>query len=146
MIDFLGVSVDKTFHGPAVTMHILVHNFHDISVDMSPSLQTNQVTLRHYRWPRYLTTYVLPQQVIQEIEKVGLHLVPKGENLWNISVSRAERELMSRIDHDNGCRKMCHKLLKSDFDEWSKRYNLDGISTVLFKVFLLYLLISSSRH
>ncbi|XP_057299232.1 uncharacterized protein LOC130629872 [Hydractinia symbiolongicarpus] len=127
------VSVDKTFHGPAVTMHILVHNFHDISVDMSPSLLTNQVTLRDYRWPRDQTTYVLPQQVIQEIEKVGLHLVPKGENLWNISVSRAERELMSRIDHDNGCRKMCHKLLKSDFDEWSKHYNLDGISTVLFK-------------
>ncbi|XP_057299227.1 protein mab-21-like 3 isoform X2 [Hydractinia symbiolongicarpus] len=127
------ISVDGELHGPAVTMRMSIPNFHDISVDISPSLKTNEVTLRDYRWPRDKTRQVLQAEVIEEIQSVGLHVVPKGKDLWKFSVSRAERVLMSRIDHDNGCRKKCHKLLKSDFDEWNKRYNLDGISTFLFK-------------
>lgn len=101
---------------------------------MSPSLRYEGKLLD---WPRQETKVVLPSEDIKKVIDVGIHLVPKGEKFWLISVSRAERELMNVIDiADSGCRKKCHKLLKADFKDWKKRSNtgLSGISTFLFKV------------
>lgn len=131
---FLDVKVEERSNGPAVTLNISNPRSHDISVDISPSLQTDRITLQRFRWKRPLTSTVLTKDVVDEIEGVKLHVVPKGNTLWTVSVSRAERVLMSRIDHDKGCRKMCHKLLKFDVRLWIREHKLKGISTILLKV------------
>lgn len=45
---------------------------------------------------------------------------------------------------DNGCRRWCHKLLKDDFKKWLGKtgHKLPGMSTMIFKVGLYYLLCS----
>ncbi|XP_057298107.1 uncharacterized protein LOC130629029 [Hydractinia symbiolongicarpus] len=134
--NFEYVDLQKKAQGPALTLVIHQPGSHNISVDFSPSLATNQVTLKDFNWPRQETRKVLPKNLIKTIFDVGLHLVPKKLKFWYISVSYAGRALMNGMDlEDSGCRKSCHKLLKADFQTWlgQSNHQLSGISTMIFK-------------
>ncbi|XP_057297457.1 cyclic GMP-AMP synthase-like [Hydractinia symbiolongicarpus] len=130
------VDVLKEPKGPALTVKIKKPGLPHITVDLSASISTNQVTLSDYKWPREKTKLVLTKELIKSIKDAGLHLIPKKLKFWYIFVSRAGQVLMNGIDsNDNGCRKRCHKLLKADFQTWLGRSNnnLPGISTMIFK-------------
>ncbi|XP_057297454.1 cyclic GMP-AMP synthase-like [Hydractinia symbiolongicarpus] len=130
------VDVLKEPKGPALTVKIKKPGLPHITVDLSASISTNQVTLSDYKWPREKTKIGLTKKLIKSINDAGLHLIPKNPKFWYISVSRTGQALMNGIDsNDNGCRKKCHKLLKADFQTWLGRSsnNLPGISTMIFK-------------
>lgn len=131
------IDVRNEAKGLALPITIKRKHFPTITVDLCASMAINQITLSDYKWPRSETKVVLPRFLIKSIYDAGLHLIPKDIKFWYISVSRAGQALMNGIDdNDHGCRKMCHKLLKADFQTWLGRSgnNLPGISSMIFKV------------
>ena len=56
------------------------------------------------------------------MRKLGVNLVPKGEDKWQISYSKAEKELRKGIDIDGEtCRVKCHRIMKKlREDVWCK--------------------------
>ena len=131
--------MQKFPNGPAVTMIIKREHEHDISIDISASIQlndkSNQFVCTH-GWPRSKTKNVLSKKKIKCILAAGVHLVPKKDLFWYISYSKPAKVLLNNIDAWDECRRKCHKIIKRDFQIWKSQstHGFNGISTYIFKV------------
>lgn len=141
-IDELGmqktVDLAKVAHGPAITITIRQKEGHQISVDMTPSIPVPQLKVSDYGWPRQKTEYALSKSRINEVLEAGMHLVPKGHELWFISYSKAETALLETIDSGNECRRNTMKVLKRLKQIINSRKSLPGISSYIFQTQLLW--------
>lgn len=130
------IDLSSTSQGPALTITIKQHNSNDISVDLVPSLPCSLPVTMH-GWPRKKTKRAYTSKKIEAVIKAGLHLVPKGDETWTISYSKAERELLDKIDDGNECRKGVMRLMKSYLEQCRlvKASNgLPGLSSHIVKV------------
>ena len=130
-----GVSVSRKAHGPAVTVTIQQPRRHNINVDIVPCIPSN-LPVTSNCWPRPDTRKALSDLQIKNIMDVGTHLVPKGDIVFNVSYSKAEKELLKSLDAGNGCRKQCHQVMKRLVQEFASKSpdGAPGISSHLFKV------------
>ena len=130
-----GVSLSSKAHGPALTLKITrpTAKSHDISVDIVISLPTAD-ELTSFGWPLKATRRALTAQKIEDVKAAGLHLVPKSADVFDISFSKAERAILTGIDSGNGCRKMCHKVIKKYIESYRSHNPAEGISSHIFKV------------
>lgn len=133
-LDRKGVSLSKDAHGPALTATIKQPGKHDINVDVTPSLPSN-VPVTANCWPRPDTRKALTGSQIDRVISTGTHLVPKGDVVFAVSYSRAEKELLRTIDAGNGCRRQCHKVMKCYVQEYCSKSpdGAPGISTHILK-------------
>lgn len=130
------IDLSSTSQGPALTITIKQHNSNDISVDLVPSLPCSLPVTMH-GWPRTNTRSAYTSKKIEAVIKAGLHLVPKGDETWTISYSKAERELLDKIDDGNECRRGVMRLLKSYLEQCKQAKaskGLPGLSSHIIKV------------
>ncbi|XP_045193014.2 uncharacterized protein LOC123549197 [Mercenaria mercenaria] len=135
------VDLSRDAHGPAITMTIRPHKpftiQHHISVDITISLPSD---IPITKWPRKGTKQAFSEKLISDVKKTGTHLVPKKDEFWAVSYSKAERALFSRIDEGNGCRKFVYKMLKKYMQSCKSRSKngLPGLSSHILKTQLLW--------
>lgn len=144
----LDIDVSCVPHGPAITLRIRPSRSarrstadnvkHDIFVDFAACIKVdkNKIPVSRYGWPRRpRTLQCLDKTIIARILDAGVYLVPKDNSFWYISFSNAAKILMKTIDTSpDTCRRMCHKILKTDFHTWESEQAFPGISTFIFKV------------
>lgn len=136
------VELIQSPHGPAVSLFINDPRVtHKISVDLSVSIDIGFIEVTAFGWPRPQTKKVLSKEKIDAVIQEGLHLVPKKELYWYVSTSKAAKVLMNSLDGSDDCRKICHQILKKDFQTWKSqsKYGMYGISTYIFKHHLLWM-------
>lgn len=137
------VKLSRQAHGPAVTLNIKDPDVgHHISVDVSATIDDSPVPITQHGWPRRSTKSTMEPEKIERIVNAGTHLVPKGNEFWYTSSSKAEKELMYGIDKGNGCRRKCHQLMKKDFQKIKSEsaHGYPGISTHVFRVRIFFVL------
>ncbi|XP_045193084.2 cyclic GMP-AMP synthase-like [Mercenaria mercenaria] len=139
------VDVSRNAHGPALTLNI--HQGpgrHDINVDITPSVACN-VPITDNGWPRPDTRIAFKDGVIDDIKKVGTHLVPKSDDKWALSCSKAEKVMLSKIDDGNGCRREVNKIMKKHVQNCTSRAEdgLPGVSSHIIKHQILW---SAEKH
>ena len=108
---------------------------HDINVDVTPSIKYD-IPITEHGWPRPATRRAVDKDLIDAVIQTGTHLVPKKDQFWSVSYSKAERTLLSSIDAGNGCRKKVYKMMKKSV-QTCKSQSLDGlpgISSHILKV------------
>lgn len=145
-LDLKGVHISRNSHGPALTLTKTgSKGKHDINIDVTTTIGDKHIPVGVYGWPRPDTSKVLPQDTIDRIKNVGTHMVPKGGEFWNVSHSKAEKELMKGLDMGNQCRRQCYKMLKADVQTWNSRStdNYPGISSHLLKHSMFWM---NERH
>lgn len=106
------VELSPVSRGPALTITVKQSKDSDIMVDLVLSLPCSKFLSMPSSWPRKNTRKVFDQNKIRAVDKAGLHLVPKGDETWTISYSKAEKELLDGIDKGNECRREVLRLLK----------------------------------
>ncbi|KAK3103762.1 hypothetical protein FSP39_021705 [Pinctada imbricata] len=131
---FKGVHLYRAAHGPALTLTIMQQGDHHISVDLTTSIPCN-LSVTRGGWPRPDTRKALSQSLINATIAVGMHLVPKGDETWSISYSKAERKLMESVDAGHGCRRRVMKMMKRHVQIAASRagFKLVGISSHIIK-------------
>lgn len=140
------VHLSRDSHGPALTMTIHPNKHtpvkHNISVDVTVSLPCDEPI---QNWPRKETKRAFSEKLINDVKETGTHLVPKKDEFWSVSFSKAERELFSRIDEGNGCRRFVYKMLKKHLQTCKSRSknDLPGLSSHVLKTQLLW---SCEKH
>ncbi|XP_045194559.2 uncharacterized protein LOC123550191 [Mercenaria mercenaria] len=146
-LNLTDVDLSRDAHGPALTMTIHQRDRdltiqHHISVDITLSLPSDIPIMK---WPRKETKKAFSKKLINDVKETGTHLVPKKDEVWAISFSKAERTLFSRIDEGNGCRKFVYKMLKKYMQSCKSRSEngLPGLSSHILKTQLLW---SCERH
>lgn len=131
--------LSRDAHGPAVTLTIKDSNVgYDINVDISATIDESPVPVSVYCWPRALST--IDEEKAKKVLALGTHLVPKHEELWKTSFSKAEKSYLHNIDRDNECRRKCHQLMKKDFEQMksASTHGYPGISTHVLRVRLSF--------
>ena len=129
-------------HGPALKLTIVQPWDHNISVDITPSLPTDLPVTTH-GW--FCSTIIPTLSLLRfydlrmrtkEVLRAGTHFVPKEDEAFNLSYSKAETALYKRIDGPNECRKMCHKVVKKLVQKFTSQSPIGapGISSYIFKV------------
>ncbi|XP_053401545.1 uncharacterized protein LOC128557671 [Mercenaria mercenaria] len=139
------VNIKNTAQGPALTLTISPNRAlgisHEISVDVTVSLKCSaKLDFEDFGWPRAKTREAFDEDVIDAAIEAGIHLVPKKDQFWSISYSRAERALLSSIDREFGCRKRVLKLLKKYVEKckFCSTSKLPGISSHILKTQVLW--------
>lgn len=127
-----GVDLSPISHGPAITLTIKPGGGHHISVDVTATLPCD-LDVTSNGWPRQGTRGVLSGDKIEKVMKAGIHLVPKGDEVWCISYSKCETALLDGIDTGNDCRKMCHQLIKRCIQIFGSKKSASGVSSYIFK-------------
>ena len=137
-----GVMYSET-HGPATTLYIdwqggERYSGLNISVDLTLSLEYPTSKL-----PVHLATF--PQELEVILQRSGFHVVPAGFDVWRISFSMAEKELLS--SSPDGF-KACYRVLKVVRDEVAERLGLDPslVPSYMFKTVLLSMLSTTPGH
>jgi hypothetical protein len=136
-IAFSDVDLSRNAHGPALTLTIHPPKRykiqHHISVDITISLPCG---IPIEKWPRRETKRAFSEPLIKDVKETGTHLVPKKDEFWAVSYSKAERALFSRLDEGNGCRKFVYKMLKKYMQSCKSRSpsGLRGLSSHILKV------------
>lgn len=126
------VDLSPISHGPAITLTIKPPRGHHISVDVTATLPCD-LDVASSGWPRPDTRRVLSTEKIDKVKAAGIHLVPKGDEVWCISYSKCETALLDGIDSGNECRKMCHQLIKRYIQIFSSKTSASGVSSYIFK-------------
>ncbi|XP_060563965.1 protein mab-21-like 3 [Ruditapes philippinarum] len=130
------IDISRNAHGPALTL--MIHQDqgrnHDISVDITPSIPCKK-PLTNNGWPRPNTRKAFSNRVIDDIKNAGTHLVPKGDNVWAISYSKAENAALLKIDKGNGCRREVNRIMKKHVQDCTSRSKdgLPGVSSHMIK-------------
>lgn len=135
------MNLSRDAHGPAITVTIKDADVgHYISVDISATIDKCPVPVSEYCWPRPATKETIDPKKINNVLAAGTHLVPKGDEFWYSSFSKAEKEMLQQIDSGNECRRACHKLIKKDFEKMKSEssHGYPGISTHVFRVRQLF--------
>ena len=116
-------------------MNIKQPNGHDISVDMTPTVSYKEI-VTHNGWPRPDTKKAFSTDQIETVKAAGMHVVPKGGEVWTPSYSKAETALLSNIDKGNGCRRNVLKYCKrqTEMCASSNGKGLPGVSSHILKV------------
>ena len=131
------MDLSRSSHGPALTLTIHPPKRykiqHHISVDITLSLPCD---IPIAKWPRKETKQAFSETLIKGVKETGTHLVPKKDEFWAVSYSKAERALFSRLDEGNGCRKFVYKMLKKYMQSCKSRSRsgLPGLSSHILKV------------
>ncbi|XP_078361222.1 uncharacterized protein LOC144645507 [Oculina patagonica] len=137
-----GVMYSET-HGPATTLYIdwqggESYSNLSISVDLTLTLEypTSKIPVQLAKHPQEL-------EVI--MQKSGFHVVPAGFDVWRISFSMAEKEILS--SSPDGF-KACYRILKIVRDGVSDRLGLDPslVPSYMFKTVLLSQLFATPDH
>lgn len=113
---------------PAINMIINTAGLPRINVDITASVTARDIS--NFGWqPKKL-----PQWIVEKIRNTELYCEPKGD-MWYVSTTPVEKLLMKIIDYDNGCRRICYKLLKADLQNWKQQSGdeLAGIVKMFFK-------------
>lgn len=132
-LDIPGINLSPISHGPAITLTIKPPGGgHHISVDVTATLPCN-MDVTAQGWPRAGTRQILSYDKIAKVKGAGMHLVPKGDEVWCVSYSKCEKALLDGIDSGNECRKKCHKLMKRYVQIFSSKMSASGISSYIFK-------------
>ena len=138
-----GVMYSET-HGPATTLYITWQGGDSyknliISVDLTLTLEYPDIS----KLPVQLAK--LPQEVDVILQKCGFHVVPAGFDIWRISFSMAEKEVLS--SSPDGF-KACYRVLKIVRDDVSERLGLDTalVPSYMFKTVLLSQLFTTPGH
>lgn len=126
-----GIDLSPISHGPALTFTIKPGGHH-ISSDLTATLPCD-LDVTSQGWPRRQTRAMLSDDRIRKVKEAGMHLVPKGDEVWCISYSKCEKALLDGVDSGNECRKMCHQLMKRYVQIFSSKMSASGISSYIFK-------------
>ena len=137
-----GVMYSET-HGPATTLYIEWEggeNYQglNISVDLTLSLEYPSSKL-----PVQLAN--LPPEVDVILQKSGFHVVPAGFDVWRISFSMAEKEVLYTSPEGF---KACYRILKIVRDDVSESLGLDAslVPSYMFKTVLVSQLFTTPGH
>lgn len=129
-------------HGPATTLYISwqgggSYNNLEVTVDLTLSLEY-LISRLPVQLPR------LPQSVDQSLQRSGFHVVPAGFDIWRISFSVVEKEIL--FDSPDGF-KVCFRVLKITRNNISELLGLDPslVPSYIIKTILLSQLFST-RH
>ena len=128
--------IDIESHGPATTIKVIWHGGSSyrgllISVDLTLALEYTISNL-----PVGLSDQ-LPHTVASGyLKKAGFHVVPAGFDVWRISFSSVEKEILSDSSAEF---KACYRVLKYVRDSTAKDLNLDAslVPSYIFKSVLL---------
>lgn len=139
-VGLTNVELSPTSQGPALTITIKQPNSDDINVDFVISLPCSKFLSMPALWPRKNTRRVFDQNKLKAVEKVGVHLVPKGGETWTISYSKAEQELLTGIDKGNECRREIMRLMKYYLEICKEKSSdgLPGLSSHIVKTQILW--------
>ena len=137
-----GVMYSET-HGPATTLYIdweggESYRGVNISVDLTLSLEYPSSKL-----PFQLA--MLSQEVDVIFQRSGFHVVPAGFDVWRISFSMAEKEVL--FTSPEGF-KACYRVLKIVRDDVSESLGLDAslVPSYMFKTILVSQLCTTPGH
>ena len=137
-----GVIYSET-HGPATTLDIgwqggSSYKDLEIKVDLTPSLDC-----RISKLPVQLAK--LPREMNTILQQCGFHVVPAGLDIWRISFSMAEKNVLVSSPDDF---KVCYRVLKVARDEISERmgWSPSLVPSYMLKTVLLSELIMTDRH
>ena len=128
--------MDIESHGPATTIKVLWNggsSYRDllISVDLTLALEYAISKL-----PVRLSDQLPPTVASGHLKKAGFHVVPAGFDMWRISFSIAEKEILSHSSDDF---KACYRVLKYVRDSAADNLGLETslVPSYLFKSVLL---------
>ena len=128
--------MDIESHGPATTIKVLWNggsSYRDllISVDLTLSLEYAISKL-----PVTLSDQLPPTIASEYLNKAGFHVVPAGFDMWRISFSTAEKEILSDSSDDF---KACYRVLKYVRDSAADNLDLETslVPSYVFKSVLL---------
>ncbi|XP_057293525.1 uncharacterized protein LOC130622131 isoform X2 [Hydractinia symbiolongicarpus] len=115
---------------PAVNMIFNTAELPRINVDITASVTARGINLSNFGWQ----PAKLPQWIVEKIRNTDLYCEP-NRGMWYVSTAPVEKLLMKIIDYDNGCRRICYKLLKADLQNWKQQSGdeLAGIDKMFFK-------------
>ncbi|KAK3108553.1 hypothetical protein FSP39_010533 [Pinctada imbricata] len=134
------VHLSRIAHGPAITLTI-TRPPHNISVDLTVSLPCEKfIRVTDAGWPRKQTNEAFSQEHVKACIAAGIHLVPKGDETWSISYSKAEKALFTKIDGSNTCRRQVIQFMKWTLQDCRSKSSdgLPGISSFLVKQQVLW--------
>jgi len=128
-----GVMYSET-HGPATTLYISweggsSYKNLEVNVDLTPTLEY-PISKLPVQPPN------LPQSVDECLQRSGFHVVPAGFDVWRISFSVAEKEILCRSPDGF---KVCFRVMKIMRNAMSECLGLDPslIPSYLFKTVLI---------
>ena len=128
--------MDIESHGPATTIKVLWNGGSSyrgllISVDLTLSLEYAISKL-----PVRLSDQLPPTIASEYLNKAGFHVVPAGFDMWRISFSIAEKEILSDCSDDF---KACYRVLKYVRDSAADNLDLETslVPSYVFKSVLL---------
>ena len=128
-----GVMYSET-HGPATTLYIIwqggsSYKNLEVTVDLTLTLEC-PISKLPVQLPK------LPQSVVKCLQRSGFLVVPSGFDIWRISFSMAEKELLC-CSHDGF--KACYRVLKIMRNTISERLGLEPslVPSYVFKSVLL---------
>jgi len=130
-------------HGPATTLKIVwqggsSYKNLEISVDLTLSLEYD-ISKLHVQLSK------VPEHVTECLQREGFHLVPAGFDMWRISFSMVEKQLLSSAPDRF---KTCYRVLKYVRDDTSQILGIDPslVPSYIFKCVLLGQLFSTDEH
>ena len=128
--------MDIESHGPATTIKVVWHGGSSyrgllISVDLTLALEYAISKL-----PVRLSDQLPPTIASEYLNKAGFHVVPAGFDMWRISFSVAEKEILSDSSDDF---KACYRVLKYVRDSAADNLGLETslVPSYVFKSVLL---------
>ena len=136
---FADVDLQREAQGPALTITVKRPGHHDISVDITASVPCD-LSVSRGGWPRSSSKMVFTEEQIDETLGAGMHLVPKWDETWSISYSKAERALFEIIDKGHHCRRKVMQIIKRYVEicrSRAERGEFQGISSHIVKVRLI---------
>ena len=133
--------MQKKCHGPAISLVVSVHHptiSYPVKVDLAPTAAVICPFPRAVTWPRPDSRWPSEDKADQ-VKQKGISLVAKKDLFWQISYSKAEKELVKDVDQDGGCRKKVHRIVKLlNQDHWTR------LSSYVIKV--RKAMVTSSTH
>ncbi|XP_064608085.1 protein mab-21-like 3 [Liolophura sinensis] len=123
------VRISKFVHGPAITLKINTSDLpFEVRVDLAPMCNAKLPFISWTDWPRRERRWP-PEEKIKAIKATEISAVAKKDFNWTLSFSECERELIMKIDTNEGVRTKCHMIMKSLREEFWCPYGMKQVMT-----------------
>ena len=108
------------------TLRIPSANHGEVSVNMIPLIPMGICFPTHIEWPRKTAKWPSEEKVAK-LRKIGINAAATTTYYWSNVFEECEKELLTDIDHDGGCRKKVLRILEN----LSRQFNPRDGKTVL---------------
>ncbi|XP_059506284.1 protein mab-21-like 3 isoform X2 [Stegostoma tigrinum] len=96
--------------GPTIRLAVKTTEQH-VEVEIVPAIEIANLWPKKARWPRFLKRWPSKEKA-RTVKSFGFNLLARSNYHWQLSFTRAERELLEDMDEDGGCRLKCLQVIR----------------------------------